>query len=146
MNISLTNILFVLIIFQLLFLSFFLFTQEKGKRISNILLGCFFLSISLNLLDVFLLMAGAYFPSPWLAGWGSCLPLLFGPLIYFYTQSVLNKNFTITYKSRKHFLPFIIFFLALNFIFLFSIGLSRKRFCQMRFSIICLFLFPSFLL
>src|ERR1700681_432521 len=106
MNISLTNILFVLIIFQLLFLSLFLFTREKGKRTSNILLGCFFLSISLNLLDVFLLMTGAYSSKPYLAGWGSCLPLLFGPFIYFYTLSVLNKNFSITFKSWRHFLPF----------------------------------------
>ena len=112
MNVSFQNILFILIVFQLLFLSLFLFTQEKGKRISNILLGSFFLSIGLNLLDVFLLMTGAYSANPWLAGWGSCLPLLFGPLIYFYTQSVLNKDFAIRTKSWNHFLPFIIFFLA----------------------------------
>jgi AraC-like DNA-binding protein len=112
MNVSFQNILFILIVFQLLFLSLFLFTQEKGKRISNILLGSFFLLIGLNLLDVFLLMTGAYSANPWLAGWGSCLPLLFGPLIYFYTQSVLNKDFAIRTKSWNHFLPFIIFFLA----------------------------------
>ncbi len=110
MNVSLSNILFVLVVFQLLFLSLFLFTQEKGKRISNVLLGCFFLTISLNLLDVFLFRTGAYSSYPWLAGWGNSLPLLFGPLIYFYTQSVLNKNFAITSKSWKHFLPFIVIF------------------------------------
>ena len=118
MNIGLSNILFVLIIFQLLFLSFFLFTQEKGKRSSNILLGLFFLSISLNLLDVFLLMTGAYFSTPWLAGWGSCLPLLFGPFIYFYTKSVLNKDFAINLNSWKHFLLFIILFSATEIYFL----------------------------
>src|SRR3954468_5574520 len=117
MNISLTNILYVLVIFQLLFLSSFLFIQEKGKRISNILLGCFFSSISLNLLDLYLFRAGAYSSIPWLAGWGSGLPLLFGPLIYFYTQSVLNKDFAIISKSAKHFLPFIIFFFATEFYF-----------------------------
>jgi hypothetical protein len=112
MNVSFSSILFVLIIFQLLFLSWYLFTHEKGKRISNILLGLFFLSIALNLLDVFLGAEGAYTSNLWLAGWGSCLPLLFGPLIYFYTQSVLNKDFTLTAKSWKHFLPFIILFLT----------------------------------
>jgi AraC-like DNA-binding protein len=112
MNVSFSSILFVLIIFQLLFLSLFLLTQEKGKRISNILLGLFFLSIALNLLDVFLAMEGAYSSYPWLAGWGGCLPLLFGPFIYLYTQSVLKKDFTVTTKSWKYFLPFIILFLA----------------------------------
>jgi AraC-like DNA-binding protein len=110
MNISLTHILFVLMIFQLLFLSLFLLTQEKGKRISNILLGLFFLSIALNLLDFFLFNLGVYSTIPWLAGWGSCLPLLFGPFIYLYTQSVLYKDFMPDKKCFIHFLPFVIFF------------------------------------
>jgi hypothetical protein len=42
---------------------------------------------------------------------GSCLPLLFGPFIYLYTQSVLKK-FCCYSQSWKHFLPFIILFLA----------------------------------
>ena len=118
MNPFLQEILFVLIIFQLLFLSFFLFTNEKGHRISNMLLGSFFLSIAMNLLDVLLLMTGAYDRNPWLAGWGSCLPLLFGPLIYFYVQSVLRKDFVITPKSILHFLPFVIFFSATEIYFI----------------------------
>lgn len=118
MNISLSDILFVLVIFQMLFLSFFLFTQQKGKRISNTLLGCFFLSGSLNLLDVFLLMTGAYSANPYLAGWGSCLPLLFGPFIYFYTKSVLDKDFSFTFKNWKHFVPFVVFFLGTEFYFI----------------------------
>ncbi len=112
MTLSLTNILFVLMIFQLLFLSLFLFTQEKGKRISNILLGLFFLSISLNLLDYYLFNQDAYKRIPWLAGWGSCLPLLFGPFIYLYTRTVLFKDFFPDKKSRKHFLLFFIFFVC----------------------------------
>jgi AraC-like DNA-binding protein len=48
----------------------------------------------------------------WLAGWGSCLPLLFGPLIYLYTRSVLYEDFSSHKKHRIHFLPFLIFFTA----------------------------------
>ena len=118
MNISLTDILFILMIFQLLFLSLYLFTQEKGKKISNILLGLFFLSISLNLLDYFLFSQGAYKRIPWLAGWGSCLPLLFGPFIYLYTQSVLYKDVYPGKKSRIHFLLFSIFFVCTEFYYL----------------------------
>jgi AraC-like DNA-binding protein len=111
MAIDLTSILFILIIFQLLFLSTFLFTQQKGKRTSHWLLGVFFLSIALNLLDVFLLMSRAYASCPALAGWGSCIPLLFGPLLYLYTRSVLEKDFSFTSKSWLHFMPFVLFFL-----------------------------------
>jgi AraC-like DNA-binding protein len=110
MNISLTDILFILIIFQLLFLSFFLFTQQKGGKLSNRLLGFFFLFICLNLLDVFILYTGFYFAHPDLAGFGSCLPLLFGPLLYVYTQSILYKNYKISKKNLLHFLPFLVVF------------------------------------
>jgi AraC-like DNA-binding protein len=126
MNLFLQDILFVLIIFQLLFLSFFLYTHEKGNRISNILLGSLFLSIALNLLDVFLLMTGVYNRNPWLAGWGSCLPLLFGPLIYFYTQSVVRKDFAINTRTFYHFLPFIILFLTTEIYFISQPALMQK--------------------
>jgi AraC-like DNA-binding protein len=115
---GLTSILFVLVIFQLLFLSLFLFTQQSEKRLSNYLLGFFFLIISINLLDVFLLKTGVYFSHPNFAGLGSCLPLLFGPLLYFYTQSVLYKNFAITQKSLMHFLTFVVFFAATEIYYL----------------------------
>src|ERR1017187_944384 len=118
MNINLTDILFVLIIFQLLFLSFFLFTQKKGNQAGNKLLGFFFLSICLNLLDVFLLNTGIYFSYPNFAGLGVCLPLLFGPLLYFYTRAVIYKNFSPSLKSLPHFLPFIVFFAATEYYYL----------------------------
>jgi AraC-like DNA-binding protein len=118
MNVQVTGLLFVLIIFQLLLLSFFLFIQQKGKRVSNTLLGTFFLSICLNLADVFLLRQGIYFAHPALAGWGSCLPLLFGPLLYFFTQSVVYKDFSISLKSWLQFLPFVIFFLLTEIFYL----------------------------
>jgi AraC-like DNA-binding protein len=116
---SLSGILFALVIFQLLFLAFFLLTREKGKRTSNILLGVFFLSIALNLLDVFLLMTGFYFSYPFLAGWGNCLPLLFGPLLYFYTRSVIYKEFHFRNKKWLHFLPFLLFFTCTEGYYLF---------------------------
>jgi len=127
MNIKLTDILFVLVIFQLLFLSFFLFTQEKGRRISNILLGGFFLSISLNLLDVFLFRAGVYSSRPWMAGWGNCLPLLFGPLIYLFTQSVFEKDFSLSAKKSIHFLPFFLFFLVTEIYYLVQPRLKQEQ-------------------
>jgi len=127
MHISLTNILFVLMIFQLLFLSLFLFTQENAKRISNILLGLFFLSIALNLLDFFLFNLGAYATTPWLAGWGSCLPLLFGPFIYLYTQSVLYKDFSPGKKFLRHFLLFIIFFAGTELYYLVQPGVVQAQ-------------------
>jgi AraC-like DNA-binding protein len=123
MKISPTDILFILIIFQLFFLSLFLLTQKKGKRISNILLGSFFLSICINLLDFFLLQEGFYVSILRLAGLGSCLPLLFGPLIYFYTKSVIYKNFFFRLKNILHFLPFLVLCACTEYYYL---GQSRS--------------------
>ena len=107
-----SDILFVLVLFLLFFISVFLFTSEKGKRISNFLIGSFFLAICLNLTDSFLLLKQVYFQYPSLALWGSSLLLLCGPFIFLYTQSVIYKDFWFSKKKFVHFVPFIISFSA----------------------------------
>lgn len=118
MAIEVTELLFVLLIFQLLLLSLFLFTQRNRAPITNQLLGAFFLSICFNLLDVFLLRTGLYFTYPLCAGWGSCIPFLFGPLLYFFTQSVIYADFTLTLRRCVHFLPFLVFFFVTEGLYL----------------------------
>jgi AraC-like DNA-binding protein len=86
--------------------------------VSNILLGAFFLCICLNLVDVFLLMTKVYSSNTSIALWGSCLPLLFGPILFLYTQSVLYRDFSFSLKRMKHFLPFIIFFTGTELVYL----------------------------
>lgn len=76
------------------------------------LLATFFLSISLNLADSFLVLKKAYLPNPSLVGWGICMPLLFGPLLYLYTESILYKDFKFSKNKWVHFLPFIILFIG----------------------------------
>jgi AraC-like DNA-binding protein len=110
MNFTITEGLFIIVIFQLLFISIFLFTYEKGKRISNILLGTFFLSISLNLLDSFLGLRKLYLYNTLWVAWGSCLPLLFGPLLYLYAESILYRDFKMLPGKWIHFLPFVLLF------------------------------------
>ena len=110
MQFSFSDILFTLVLFLLLFISVFLFTSDKGKRISNILIGSFFLTLCLNLADSFLLLKQVYFQYPEWAGWGSNLLLLCGPLIFFYTQSVIYKDFHFTKRKLLHFLPFLVLF------------------------------------
>src|SRR4051794_35744046 len=102
-----SDILFVLVLFLLFFISIFLFTSDRGKHISNILIGGFFLAICLNLADSFLLLKRVYFQCPAFAGWGSNLLLVCGPLIFLYTQSVLFKDFRFIKRKFFHFLPFL---------------------------------------
>jgi AraC-like DNA-binding protein len=117
---NLVDIFSVIVIFQLLFTSVFLFLRDKGKVISNVLLGAFFLSISLNLADRFLIIKNSYLPGPGFVMWGTCLPFLFGPLLYLYSESVLYKNFSMSRKKWVHFLPFIFLFLACEPSYLFK--------------------------
>ena len=107
MSFSLSDILFIIVIFQLLFTAFFLFTHEKARRLSNSLLGSLFLAICLNLADNFLLIKRFYFSYPSLALWSVWMLLLFGPLLYLYTQAVLFRDFSLAGRKWLHFLPFI---------------------------------------
>src|SRR4030095_11354738 len=105
-----SDILFLLVLFLLLFISIFLFTSDKGKRTSNILIGSFFLVLCLNLTDSFLLLKRVYFQYPAWALWGSNLLLLCGPFIFLYTPSVVYKDFDFTKRKLFHFIPFLVFF------------------------------------
>lgn len=111
MNFSFSEILFVLVIIQLFFICFFLFSHNKGRRTSNVLLGLFFLAISLNLLDSFLVLKKVWLTNPNLVGWGICMPLLFGPLLFLYSESILYKDFRLTGRKWLHFLPFFLCFI-----------------------------------
>jgi len=110
MSFSLADILFVIVIFQLLFTSLFLFTHRGGRRSSNVLLGAFFLVIGLNLMDNLLLIKGAYTGNTGFGLWSVWLLLLFGPLLYLFTQSILYRDFRLSFSKGWHFLPFVLLF------------------------------------
>jgi AraC-like DNA-binding protein len=118
MDFNLTDLLFVLVIFQLLFLSVFLFIHDKGKKIGNALLGVFFLAICLNLVDTFLLFKNVYFSYPSMAFWSVWILLLLGPLLFLYTKSVLCRNFIFSRRNWLHFIPFLLLFLFTEVIYL----------------------------
>jgi len=107
MSFNFTEVLILLVIFQLLFISFFLFSHQKGKRVSNRLLGVFFLSLCLNLVDSIFLLKRVYHAYPSWALWGSSMPLLYGPLMFLYVQSVVYKDFKLNSRRWMHFIPFI---------------------------------------
>jgi AraC-like DNA-binding protein len=126
MSFSLPEILFMIVIFQLLFTSVFLFMHRGGRAVSNGLLGAFFLVIGLNLLDNLLLIKGAYTGYAGFGLWSIWLLLLVGPLLYLYTQSVLYRDFRLTVRMGWHFLPFVVLFL-LTEIYWEALGPTERR-------------------
>jgi AraC-like DNA-binding protein len=112
MLLNLPDILMLLLIVQLFFVSIYLFSKTTGKAVSNRLLACFFGCISLSLADNFLLRTGVWYRYPEAATLSSGFPLLYGPLLLFYTQSLIYKNFRVTPKKLLHFLPFSLMFVV----------------------------------
>lgn len=97
-----------IIILQILLLSLFLLTNRKGNTLSNRLLALFFLLLGINLIDGLIAFTGFYARYPSLAHVGDGLVFLLGPLLYFYTRSVVYKDFVFKVSQIYHLLPFIL--------------------------------------
>ncbi len=108
MTFSFTEVLMLLVIFQLLFTGSFLFSHDKGKKISNRLLALFFFSLCVNMTDSILLLKGVYEKYPHWAIWATGVPFLYGPLIFLYVRSVLEPAFSLQLKDSWHFIPFLL--------------------------------------
>lgn len=108
MQFALKDILSIIVIFQLLFLFAFLSMHRRGKRISNILLGIFFLSLCLNFTDGILILNNAYVNHPSFAFIGNNFSLLFGPLLFLYVKSVIYKDFKLKPFMLLHIIPFLV--------------------------------------
>jgi AraC-like DNA-binding protein len=77
-----------------------------------VLLGGFFLAIGLNLTDNLLLNLGVYEGKAVFAFWSVWILLLFGPLLFLYTQSVLYRDFRFGWRKALHFLLFVVLFVV----------------------------------
>ena len=103
------NILSTIVIFQLLLLFFFLFSINRGKTRSNRLLALFFLLLAINLADGLLVYYGFYENFPALAHLEDGFVFLIGPVLYFYTRSVVYRSFEWKTRDALHLLPFVAF-------------------------------------
>jgi len=108
MDTNLLKILFYVLCFQLLFVSFFLFQNKKGKTISNKILAIVFLMISISVINIFVILFNVKIKWPQLLFIDDTFMFAYGPLLYLFTQSILFKNYELKKKSLFHFLPFIL--------------------------------------
>ena len=114
------SILILLIVFQLILFSVFLFGRKKPTRLSNFLLGSFFLSLAINLLNtLFFRIQGLIIGYTHLAYIGAPFAFLLGPLFHLYISSITEENFIPRRKHIIHFLPFAVYvlFLLLKYYF-----------------------------
>lgn len=107
MNVNLGAILSFLVAFQLVFLSLYLFTHNKGNRRNNRILALVFLMVAYNMVDFALRISGQMFPASSLHLLDDCFFFVYGPAIYFYTQGVVYTDFTFQRRDALHLIPFI---------------------------------------
>lgn len=93
---------------QGVFLSLVLFLIRRGNRAANLFLGVFVLIYSLWLAEFAAYFTSYLFAVPHLLFVTVGLPLLFGPLLYFYAQSLEGQRPWQRPWGSLHFLPFIL--------------------------------------
>ena len=108
MKLSFLNILAIIILFQLVLLIIFLLVNKKGKASSNYFLAAFFFLILVNLTDGLLSYYGFYTKYPAFAGAEDSMVFLLGPVLYFYTRSIVYRNFRLSRFHLWHLLPFVL--------------------------------------
>ena len=108
MDANLLKILFIILCFQLLFVSFFLFQSKRGKSISNKILALVFLMLSVAAINLYWMVFGIQTNFPQLMFIDDTFLLAYGPLLYLFTQSVIFKNYILKKKHFIHFTPFLI--------------------------------------
>jgi hypothetical protein len=114
------EILFLLGSAQAFFFGFLLLGKVKNS-LSSKLLFLFFNIMGLVLIEHFLFQKDVIFNYPHLIGLTYTLPIILGPILLFYTKSLVNKSHTDFYRDLfLHAIPFslITFFLTYDFYFL----------------------------
>jgi AraC-like DNA-binding protein len=120
MEANLLKILFTILCFQLLFVSFFLFQSKKGKTISNKILALVFLMLSVATINFYWIVFDIQTNFSQLMLIDDTFLLAYGPLLYLFTQSVIFKNYILKKVHFIHFIPFFISVFAVIVYILFA--------------------------
>jgi AraC-like DNA-binding protein len=111
------DIISILTAFQLLLLTFFLISHQKGKKVSQKILAVFLFANALYILDFLQFHLKLYLEFPHFIGVGFSFIFLFGPLLYFYTNSLVAGNFSFKNSHLLHFFPFMLLWTYMSFHF-----------------------------
>ncbi|MDG1331724.1 MAG: helix-turn-helix domain-containing protein [Crocinitomicaceae bacterium] len=95
----------------------FLYRGFNQNRLSDKMLGWVMFILAMELQDYTFGFAGINVLWNELNGFPRDVTLLFGPIIYFYFKSQINRSFTVRRRSLIHFLPYTIYFLYHIFFF-----------------------------
>lgn len=115
--------------FQLLLFAVFLFARNKGKAISNKMLGLFFLAKGISICDILIRYNREFAAAnaPWLFFIAGSFDFLFGPTLYLYVKSVVFNKFTLKKTDFIHLVPFVLYIVYITATYLvYSPDVQRK--------------------
>ncbi len=88
--------------------------SRKNKNIEHWYLGSIFLLVTVNCLFVFeFTTSSKTYYEPVFSELNYAIPLLYGPLLWFYSKAMTIKDYSLNRWDYLHFLPFFIFFLII---------------------------------
>lgn len=97
--------------FSLIMFVLFQYRGFMQRRLSDKLLGWVMFILAMELQDYTFGFAGINFLWDEMNGFPRGVSLLFGPVVYLYFSSQINRSFRIEWKSLIHFVPYTIYFL-----------------------------------
>lgn len=113
MQIFIADIIPILLVIQSTIFSAVLLADKGRKRFSNLLLSIFFITLALQFSS---LLIGAYALKWNLLQNTFCLyGFVYGPLLFFYSKSLIFRKYKFNFLSLLHFIPAIsVFFLSIT--------------------------------
>jgi len=103
MKLELIHLIEIVVCVQSYLFALFLLTHSKGKKISNLILGLLLFFIGSQMLSVVLASSGML---PGLEQFNGSYGYVYGVLFYFYTRSLIYKDFRLKSYDWLHFIPF----------------------------------------
>ena len=119
---TITDIIAIITVAQLILFALFLISAKKDRGFDKIALALFLISNGFFILN-FLAFRYRSEIVPYTVNLffiGGTFGFLFGPLLYLYTKSVTSREYRFTKKELLHFIPFIIVFILTLFRFQFQ--------------------------
>lgn len=84
-----------------------LLATKKVNCLSNRVLGGLMMVFSIDLAMAAFFGSGLYQDSPWLIGFDYPITMLYGPLLYLYTETLVRDGHHFNRRELTHFIPFV---------------------------------------
>ncbi len=86
----------------------FLLVSKKVNQLSNRILASLMLVFTIDLGMAAFLSIGLHYDFPLAIGLDFSVTLLYGPLLYLYTETLIKGSERLSFAQKEHFIPFVL--------------------------------------